>query len=101
LTHRGVGTSIAAAAAFAPKLPTHQAAIEGAVGRAGPHGAISDEVAEELGEGWNVHKVRFRMSELRNLGKVVDSGKRRKSKCGVLATVIDLPRYAEGEADAQ
>jgi hypothetical protein len=60
--HRGVDTSIAAAAAFAPKLPTHQAAIEGAVGRAGPHGAISDEVAEELGEGWNVHKVRSRMS---------------------------------------
>lgn len=99
--HRGVDTSIAAAAAFAPKLQTRQAAVEGAVERTGPHGATSDEVAEELGEDWNVHMVRCRMSELKNLKKVVDSGKRRKSKCGILAKVYVRPCHIEGETDDQ
>ncbi len=99
--HRGVDTSIAAAEAFAPKQKNHQFVVCAAVERAGAHGATSDEVADELGKGWDVHMVRSRMAELQNLKKVVDSGRRRESRCGILVKVFVLPCHMGGEAGAQ
>jgi hypothetical protein len=99
--HRGVDTSIAAAAAFAPKQKTHQNVIEGALERAGANGATADDVAEALGEGWNVYKVRPRLPELKHLNRIMDSGQTRESKCGIKSTVYVHPSFMEGEADAQ
>lgn len=78
--HRGVDTSVAASDDLAPSLGKLQRIVLGAIDNAGSRGATGDEIAARLG--WVVYQVRPRTAELRSLGKIVDSGQRRKGASG-------------------
>lgn len=83
--HRNVDTSIAAAAALAPKLGRLQRLAEGAIRDAGLHGLTADEVAARLGmDRWSIQP---RISELRRKGLIRDSGRRRPNATGKQAIV--------------
>ena len=95
--HRGNrDTSIMASKDLQPHLGRLQAAVFNVVADAGPHGATCDDIGSALG--WIVFRVRPRTAELRALGKIVDSGKRRKGGSGRLAIVWCLPDYLCGVA---
>jgi hypothetical protein len=87
--HRSVDTSIAAAADIAPKQPRLQAMVLSAVRLAGDRGLTTDECAVMLNI--SVLSARPRFSELRVLGKIVDSGLRRLNCSGRHAVVWRLP----------
>ena len=88
--HRGNrDTSIMASKAMQPHLGRLQAAAFNVVADAGPDGATCDNIGSALG--WIVFRVRPRTAELRALGKIVDSGKRRKGGSGRLAIAWCLP----------
>lgn len=83
--HRGVGTSIAAAEALAPKLGRLQRMAESAIRDAGMHGLTADELAERLHmDRWSIQP---RTSELRRKGVIRDSGIRRPNATGKQAIV--------------
>jgi hypothetical protein len=83
--HRRVDTSVAAAEAFAPKLPRLQSLVRSAIADAGEDGLTADEVAVRLGlERW---VLRPRTSELKRKGAIRDSGKRRPNVTGKQAIV--------------
>lgn len=92
--HRGVDTSIAAAAAINNALPKLQASVLGVVVGAGQRGATADEVAAALG--WERFRVRPRTSELRKAGRIVDSGRRRDSLSGIASIVWIAREHAGG-----
>lgn len=89
--HRGVDTSIAGAEHIAEALPRLQSDVLAVIKAAGLHGATGDEIATALE--WERHRVRPRTSELRNLGRIVDSGKRRLSQQGVASIVWIIPDH--------
>ena len=95
--HRGNrDTSIMASKDLQPHLGRLQATVFNVVAGAGHDGATCDNIADALG--WIVFRVRPRTAELRALGKIVDSGKRRKGGSGRLAIVWCLPDYLFGVA---
>src|SRR5690349_3015696 len=79
------GTSEAAAKAMAPKAPTLRARCLAEVVGAGAIGRTADEVADRLRH--DKCSIRPRLSELLRLGKVRDSGLRRKTAMGAAAVV--------------
>lgn len=83
--HRGIETSIAAAKALERKHPTQKQLVYDVIDATGLKGCIGDEVAEKLG--WTKYEVRPRTSDLRREGRIVDSGKRRKSRKGIRSIV--------------
>jgi hypothetical protein len=89
---RGLGGSDEAAARVTPALPELQAKVAAVVEAAGPHGATGDEIAAALG--WDKYRVRPRTSELRKLGRILASQKRRPSETGVNSIVWVLPCYS-------
>lgn len=91
--HRGVDTSVAAAASINDVLPRLQLSVLGVIVGAGQHGSTADEVAMALG--WERFRVRPRTSELRKAGRIVDSGRRRDSQSGVASIVWVAREYAE------
>lgn len=95
--HRGIDTSIAAAAIINPSLPRLQRQVFAMIAQAGASGATCDEIADALG--WERFRVRPRTSELRKLRRIVDSGVRRLSQSGVQSIVwITRPIADEGAA---
>lgn len=91
--HRGVDTSIAAAASINDALSRLQASVLGVIVAAGARGVTADEVAVELG--WERWRVRPRTSELRKAGRIVDSGRRRDSQSGI-ASIVWVARECAG-----
>jgi transcription initiation factor IIE alpha subunit len=91
--HRRLGGSVEASHVMTPKLPQLQAAVVAVVERAGAYGATGDEIAAALG--WDKFRVRPRTAELRKLGKIMDSRKRRKSEAGIMSIVWVLPCYSQ------
>lgn len=89
--HRGLGGSVEAAQLVTPSLPRLQALVIEVVERAGAYGATSDEIAAALE--WDRYRVRPRTSELRKLGRIADSRKRRQSEAGVASIVWTLPKF--------
>ncbi len=83
--HRNVDTSVAAAAALAPKLGRLQRMAEAAIRDAGTRGLTTDELAARLSmDRWSIQP---RTSELRRKGRIRDSGQRRANCTGKLAIV--------------
>lgn len=75
--HRGVETSVAASAALAPSLGRLQSMALLAIGKAGERGLTADELAAYLGlTRWSIQP---RTSELRRMGLIRDSGRRRRN----------------------
>lgn len=92
--HRGVDTSIAAAASINDALPRLQWCVLGVILGFGEDGATADEVAFVLG--WERFRARPRTSELRKAGRIVDSGRRRDSLSGIASIVWVAREYAGG-----
>lgn len=83
--HRGVDTSVAAAADLAPKLGPLQRMVLAAIRDAGWLGLTADELCDRLKlERWTVQP---RTSELRRKGLIRDSGQRRRNASGKQAIV--------------
>lgn len=94
--HRGVDTSIAAAADIAPKLGRLQRLAEETIRAAGREGLTADELAERVDlPRWTMQP---RTTELRLKGLVVDSGMRRRNCTGKAARVWVAPEFQRGEA---
>lgn len=83
--HRGIDTSIMAAADITASLGRMQALVLGAVISAGPHGVTTNEAATELR--MDRGTVQPRTSELRRFGLIQDSGQRRLNANGKKAIV--------------
>lgn len=62
------------------------------------YGATADEVADALE--WDRYSSRPRISTLRALGKIVDSGERRQGASGRRQAVWIAKKYSQGGADA-
>lgn len=80
--HKGGETSRLAAEAIAGKAPTVRERVLHELDRAP---ATPEEIARSLG--LDLLTVRPRLSELKKLGKAVDTGKRRRSRGGKMAIV--------------
>jgi hypothetical protein len=94
--HRGVETSIEAAAAVASKCGRLQRLTLNAITDRAAYGATTDEVAEIVGQPrWSVQP---RTSELRRFGLIVDSGQRRFNTSRKRAIVWVVPQH-KSEAD--
>jgi hypothetical protein len=95
--HRGVDTSIEAAADLAPHLGRLQAMVRSVITDAGPRGLTSDEAAERAG--LERYTVRARTAELRRMKVIVDSKQRRSNDSGRRAIVWVAAAHApKGEA---
>lgn len=77
-------TSAEAAAAVAPRASALRARCLAEVAAA-PRGLTGNELAERLG--WDICSVRPRLTELDRLGKIRNSGERRKTPSGCSAIV--------------
>lgn len=83
--HRGIDTSIAAAEALKPKLGRLQMMVASVIRHAGALGLTSDELAAKLKtDRWS---LRPRISELRRMGVIRDSGERKQNCTGKQAIV--------------
>ena len=83
--HRNVETSVAAALALSPKLGRLQRMAHETIREAGSAGLTADELAERLGiDRWSIQP---RTSELRRMGLIRDSGRRRPNSTGKMAIV--------------
>lgn len=90
--HRGIDTSIAAAADIAPTAKTLQAKVLRAIRAAGEHGLTTNECAALLR--LERDSIQPRTSELRSGRLIMDSGKRRPNANGKRAIVwvaVDPP----------
>lgn len=94
--HRGVATSIAAAADIAPKLGRLQRMAEDAIRASGWHGLTADELAERLE--LDRYSIQPRTTELKRKGLAVDSGMRRRNATGKAAIVWVTPEFRRSEA---
>jgi hypothetical protein len=94
--HRGVETSIEAAAAVAPKLARLQRLALDAITRRGAFGLTTDELAEHLD--LDRCSIQPRTSELSRKGLIVDSGLRRFNATRKRAIVLVLPQYRRSAA---
>ena len=83
--HRGIDTSIMAAADITATLGRMQALVLGAVISAGPHGVTTNEAANQLR--MDRGTVQPRTNELRRFGLIQDSGQRRLNANGKKAIV--------------
>ena len=83
--HRGIDTSIEAAALVAPTLGRLQAITRQAILSAGRHGATAHELCDRLD--MERTSIQPRISELRQKRLVADSGYRRRNSSGVNAIV--------------
>ena len=81
-----------AAAAIAPITARLQRAALAAIRDAGAAGLTTCELADMLG--FERSTIQPRTSELRVLGRIVDSGMRRRNPNGKRAIVWTLPEYA-------
>lgn len=92
--HRGVDTSIEAAADLAPKLGRLQAMAERAIRNAGAAGLTTDELAAtlEMDRG----AIQPRTSELKARELIIDSRQRRFNANGKRAIVWTVPEYPVG-----
>ena len=81
-------TSVDAADAIADRAPTLRNATHVALEAVGSLGLTADEVADVLG--LSILSIRPRVTELSRLGKIEDSGERRKNKSGKSAIVWRL-----------
>lgn len=95
--HRGVDTSIAAAADIAPKLGRLQAAAERAIAGAGARGLTADELADSLGV--DRYTIQPRTSELKAKGVIGDSRQRRFNRSGKRAIVWVLKEHVPPTGD--
>jgi hypothetical protein len=94
--HRGVDTSIAAAAHIAPKLGRLQRMAEQAIRSTGYYGATADELAANLDvPRWTIQP---RTTELKLKGLVADSGMRRKNCTGKSAIVWVVSEFRRSAA---
>ena len=83
--HRNVDTSVAAAAALAPKLGRLQHMAQNAICEAGWLGLTADELAARLDmDRWSIQP---RTTELKRKGLIRDSGQRRPNRTGKQAIV--------------
>jgi hypothetical protein len=82
---RGIDTSIAAGESIRPVLGNLQRMVLAAVCDAGERGATTNELAARLDMGRD--SVQPRTSELRRLGRIADSGRRRPNANGKAAIV--------------
>lgn len=83
--HRNVDTSVAAAAALAPKLGRLQRMAQDAIFDAGWLGLTADELAARLDmDRWSIQP---RTTELKRIGLIRDSGQRRPNRTGKQAIV--------------
>ena len=89
--HRGVETSIAAANDIAPGLGRLQKLTLATVSEASGYGCTANELADLTG--LPREAIQPRTSELRRMGKIVDSGRRRHNPNGKSAIVWTLPGY--------
>ena len=83
--HRGVDTSIEAAGSIARKLGRLQAITHKAISLTGHRGATSHELCDRLDIANT--SIQPRISELRRMGRIKDSGQRRRNASGVSAIV--------------
>lgn len=83
--HRGVDTSVRAAAAIAPKLGRLQSQTLQAVRSASSNGVTAHELCDRLD--MPNTSIQPRLSELRRMGRISDSGRRRRNTSGVSAIV--------------
>jgi len=89
--------SIAAAEAVAADAPTIRGRVLRAIAGAWLTGGLTaDEAAARLA--LTPFTVRPRVTELRVMGKVVDSGLKRRNESGLLATVWCVPAFAKATA---
>ena len=83
--HRNVDTSVAAAAALAPKLGRLQRMAQDEICDAGWLGLTADELAARLDmDRWSIQP---RTTELKRKGLIRDSGQRRPNRTGKQAIV--------------
>lgn len=94
--HRGVATSIAAAADIAPRLGRLQRMAEDAIRASGWSGLTADELAERLK--LDRYSIQPRTTELKRKGLVVDSGMRRRNATQKNAIVWITPEFRRSEA---
>ena len=83
--HRGVDTSVAAAAFLAQGLGYLQAKAFRAIAESGARGLTTNEIAQKLGI--DRGSIQPRTSELRAKGRIRDSGQRRQNANGKRAIV--------------
>ena len=96
--HRGINTSILAAAAMEPQLSRLHGAIYRTLHAAGPAGLTGDQIAERLG--WERFAVRPRTSEMRAAGTIRDRGRRGRNRNGRSAIIWTLATLAGEQGDA-
>jgi hypothetical protein len=82
---KGRDTSRVAAAAIAPIAKTLRDRALATIVASGQHGLTADQVAARLGK--SIMSIRPRISELVELGKLRDTGHRRKNDSGKSAVV--------------
>jgi hypothetical protein len=89
--HRGVETSVAAAAEIAPNVGRLQRLVLNAIAEAKSQGRTTDELADvlQIDRG----SIQPRTSELRAMRKIIDCGERRRNGNGKRVIVWTLPDY--------
>lgn len=92
------GTSSVAARRIRAHAPTQRAEVLEVVARSGEHGATGAEIESALPT-MSPHSVSPRLNELRTLGLIVNSGRKRNTPSGRPATV-SVPRTALQEGGA-
>lgn len=97
--HRGIDTSIAAADAIASGAVVLRDKVLATVSAAGPVGVTVVEMA--IRQGLDRMGIQPRFSELRAMGRIADSGLRRKNPSGVSAIVWTLPQHVVPVAGVQ
>ena len=90
-------TSHQAAASMQEAAQAHREQILGFLGAQGATGATGNEIDRALG--WRSATANRRLKELSNAGLVLDSGERRPTETGRLATVYVLAPLAYSAAD--
>ena len=89
----GLGGSVEAAKRMQLGVDDQRSKVLEVVAAAGRPGVTSDEIAEQLG--WIVFKVRPRTSDLRRMGKIIDSRERRPGATGIMSIVWKTPEHSQ------
>jgi hypothetical protein len=89
--NKGTDTAVAAGRSVADKLPALHHKVTAAIEASGSYGMTADELAMMFG--MERHALRPRTAELRALGKIADSGKRRLTITGRKAIVWTTPEH--------
>lgn len=94
---RGSDTSKAAAESMEEVAPAILTQVLLFIKRSGKHGANYDEIVVALNR--DKPTISARCNELKRLGKIVDSGKRRMTRSGRPAAVYLAKEVASGEGE--